>query len=166
MNQAELKKIIHYDPLSGIFTWKSIRSRRIKAGDRAANPKGGGYCFIQFEGESYLAHRLAWLYVHGKFPDQIDHINHNPADNRIVNLRASSYRVNAKNRTLSISSSTGIYGVRFRQDKNRWVSTIGIDGTQWHLGQFDNFFDACCCRKAAERKHNFHPNHGNPPADN
>jgi len=77
----DLKSNLHYDPDTGVFTWLKFRSRYAKVGAVAGcvenHHSGKKYLTINFAGKLYLAHRLAWFYVHGIEPNQIDHINGN-----------------------------------------------------------------------------------------
>ncbi|WP_292613113.1 HNH endonuclease signature motif containing protein, partial [Nitrobacter sp. 62-13] len=83
---ACVRELLHYDPETGRFTWRSGQ----KAG-RAAGSIGGRYVQIMIGKKNYLAHRLAWLYVHDSPPlEEIDHVNGDPRDNRINNLRLAS----------------------------------------------------------------------------
>ena len=82
-----LKEILEYNQETGVFTRKKkISSSNI--GDVAGSVESQGYVIISIKNWPFKAHRLAWFYVHGKWPiDCIDHINGNRADNRIENLR-------------------------------------------------------------------------------
>ena len=92
LTQKKVKQYLNYDPLTGEFTW-IVHRRCLKAGS-VAGCLYRGYTSIRISGKQYYAHRLAWLYVYGYFPEhQIDHIDRNPSNNRINNLRhASSQR--------------------------------------------------------------------------
>jgi hypothetical protein len=95
----ELKQRLNYDPDTGIFTWKTAFSNRIKVGQEAGHMKNNGYRSVNFRGKNYLTHRLAWFYYYGKMPEKdLDHINRNRMDNRITNLREASHKENNYNR--------------------------------------------------------------------
>ena len=109
----------------------------------------------------YLAHRVAWFLYYGEEPiGQIDHINQDKRDNRIVNLRCVSNRDNHRNMPIQKNNTLGIVGVHLIKHKNRWVSYIKVNTKRLHLGTFDNLFDACCRRRSEESKLGFHANHG------
>lgn len=158
LTQKELKKTLEYDPLTGEF----IRLIANGSGDYIGDVAGGlvhKYIRIMMGGKIYSAHRLAWLYMTGKWPkDQIDHINHIRGDNRWVNLREATSYENQRNRPLLRNNKSGINGIRW--DKNRWVVTVGVDGANIHLGRFADKFEAICARKSADNKYDYHPNHG------
>ena len=70
LTQEELKRLLNYDPKTGIFVWKIYRNYNAKIGDIAGNTNATtGYINIKINNKSYSAHRLAWLYVYGYFPD-------------------------------------------------------------------------------------------------
>ena len=75
LTQAKLKEVLHYDPETGDFTWQVSTANCIKVGALAGSKDSYGYHKIAIKGKTYKAHRLAWLYTHGEFPeDAIDHI--------------------------------------------------------------------------------------------
>jgi hypothetical protein len=76
-------QVLNYNPETGIFTWKERISIRIMVGWVAGEIDSHGHRRIGIEGTRYAAHRLAWLYVHGKWPDdEIDHAYPVDADTR------------------------------------------------------------------------------------
>ena len=90
LTQSRLKELLYYDPYSGIFTWK-ISSGNMPAGSAAGCLSPEGYIRITIAGKKYKAHRLAWFYVYGYFPEnQVVHLNGARDDNRISNLREVS----------------------------------------------------------------------------
>jgi hypothetical protein len=95
-----LRRYLDYNPETGEFTWRISPVDRIPAGAVAGYPDGKkGYMLVTVRGHEYFAHRLAWLYVTGEWPkDQIDHINHQKADNRSCNLREATNAQNQVNR--------------------------------------------------------------------
>jgi hypothetical protein len=94
-NAARLRELLHYDADSGAFRW---RRPHHCAGKIAGAPDGRGYRRISVDGRRYKAHRLAWLYVYGEWPDGgLDHVNGNRFDNRIANLRPATNRQNQGN---------------------------------------------------------------------
>lgn len=137
LNRERLQEILHYDPLTGIFTWSMSPNNRIHIGTLAGTWTRKGYLHIGLDNRIYRAHRLAWLYTHGRFPlGVIDHINGNPRDNRLVNLREVRHAENMQNQHRPRrGSNSGIIGV-FQEGK-RWRARIGIAGKQYGLGTYD-----------------------------
>jgi len=160
ITQERLKEVLFYDPRSGIFTWKMSRGTARK-GAVAGVESTGGYRAIGIDGRRYSAHRLAFLYVEGSFPkDSTDHVNGKTTDDSFKNLRRVSIRTNTKNRKIRSTNKTGIHGVCWHAALLRWQVNISNESGWLYLGVFDSFFDACCARKSAELKYNYHPNHG------
>ena len=126
-----------------------------------AGAKNNVYIIINIGGKMHKSHRLAWLAFYGAWPkDGIDHINHIRSDNRIINLREATLAENGKNRTLGKNNKSGVYGVSWDNERNKWVSNIKVNSKTIFLGRFDSFFNAVCARKSAEVKYGFHSNHG------
>lgn len=161
LTQNQLKEILHYDPETGIFTWLVTLNSRAITGREAGHVGHTGYIRIRYKGVEYLGHRLAWLYVHGEWPpNHLDHINHIRSDNRIANLRESSYAKNAKNQSKSSRNKSGVVGVSWYKRDSKWIALISNRGKLVNLGKFDRFEDAVKARKAAEERFGYHPNHG------
>lgn len=160
----DAKRFINYNQESGLFTWL-VDSGKARVGKEAgylANLSSRNECkyrLIGIEGKNYLAHRLAFLLVEGKFPNcHIDHINHDGSDNRWINLRKVSSTENNRNMRRRWDNTLGICGVK--KDRNKWVAVIGANSKQITLGRYDNIFDAACARKSAEKLFGYHSNHG------
>ena len=162
LTQNRLKELLHYDPLTGIFTWISKPNQNILIGSEAGHvEKVAGYIRIAIDKRKYAAHRLAFLYMLGSFPqDQVDHINHNIIDNRWSNLRPATSITNCRNKSLSKYNTSGFNGVKWRKERNHWIAQIRVDGKLIYLGSSYNFDEAVAMRQAANIKYGFHPNHG------
>lgn len=158
MNQAALKNALKYIPETGHFRW-AVGSSRRAAGEIAGSVDRKGHRRIRIGGKKHSAHRLAWLWQYGEWPaGQVDHVNHNPDDNRIENLRVVSNQENHKNRKRPLQNR-GIAGVYWKARDQKWSAEIKSAGKTKSLGQYNSYFDACCARKAAEMKYGFHENH-------
>jgi hypothetical protein len=129
-----LRELVHYDPTTGVFTRKVLCGGRVE-GSIAGTLHCDGYLKFSVDNRLYLAHRLAWLFVYGEWPpNQIDHINGNRADNRIVNLRLATPAENSRNRRRHQNNISGFKGV-IRQ-RAKWHAQIMVNG-RWHrLGGF------------------------------
>lgn len=153
-----------YDPLTGAFSWlvsrPGITAGNI-AGHHLKNSTGKTYCVICIKRKRFMAHRLAWLFMKGSWPPhEIDHINGDGVDNRWINLRSVTSSENKMNARKREDNKSGITGVIWNTETNRWKSYIGINGKHNHLCYSKDFFEACCARKSAENQYGFHPNHG------
>lgn len=119
-----------------------------------------GHRYAGIFGSKYLAHRVAWKMVYGAEPVGLDHIDGDPSNNRLSNLREAEQSVNGKNLKLKKNNTSGVMGVRWEERLGKWVARIFVDYKSHHLGVFDNFDQAIKARKEAERRHGFHENHG------
>lgn len=127
-----LRKLLHYNPETGRFTWLELRGRRRRA---AGYVNSWGYRVIMIDGRNYRANRLAWLYVRGELPaDEIDHINMVRDDDRFTNLRPATRTLNNANRKPYRNNSSGFKGVVRRG--NRWRAEIRLNRKSIHLGCF------------------------------
>jgi hypothetical protein len=137
ISHAELLRLVHYDPETGIITWKVRRSNRVMAGHVAGKVhKKTGYREIIIDRRYYLAHRLAWFYAHGTWPERIDHRDGDKLNNRIENLREATVSQNAANKKMNITNRCGFKGVRATEN-NRWRATIETNSKSYSLGTFD-----------------------------
>jgi hypothetical protein len=148
LTQDILKSLLRYDPDTGCFCWRERRGSS-HAGKLAGSLHSRGCVHISIFKKLHKAHRLAWLYVHGEWPDgEIDHINGVPNDNRICNLRVVTRSENMQN------TRRRYKGVTFK--RGYWRARISLDNHQIFLGQFKNREDALAARKAAELKYHTH----------
>ena len=160
LKKSELKKIIHYNPETGIFTRIRLTNKQFKLGVINNKIAPNGYIYSRIKNELFTLHQLAFLYMVGLIPEQVDHINHIRDDNRWHNLKGSSSSENNKNRTMARNNTSGFTGVTFDKKRNRWVSQIGLGGLNKKLGTFKCKHDAIAARKEANVKYGFHVNHG------
>lgn len=149
-----IKEILDYDEDSGLFRWKhnmNGRSKKCCAGTIAGTKINSGYIQISIFNIRYLAHRLAWFYVHGSIDQNlvIDHINRIRDDNRIENLRLVDPYENALNKSVQKRSSSGHTGIIWNKSKNKWQVSITINGKRFNCGNFSNFDNAVAARKDA-----------------
>ena len=139
ITQARLQQLLDYNPLTGIFVWKVTRGK-IRAGS-IAGTFNMGYMQIRIDYKIHKAHRLAWLYTTGETPvGEIDHINGDKIDNRIVNLRVVTSRQNNSNRRCHREGH--LVGTSLRKDLDRWVAHISINGRLKHIGFYDTQLEA------------------------
>lgn len=145
-----LRKILRYDAETGVFTYLVRRGRVRKAGDiagfisRRSRDNGGGYRIVHFDGRDYGAHRLAWFYVHGKWPTHhIDHRNNERDDNRISNLREATRSQNCANKGAQSNNTSGLKGVSFHKGGRKWRADIKVAGETLFLGLYKRKEAAC-----------------------
>lgn len=150
IDQATLKSILDYDTDTGLFTWKprppghgmSGWNGRC-AGKPAARQLPDGYMRVMHMGRGYLAHRLAWLYVHGEWPTAtIDHADGDRRNNRIANLRLADAFQQKANAKLKSTNTSGFKGVSRDPSSNKWRARITHNRIQYRLGAFDSPADA------------------------
>ena len=138
LTQKILAEKLDYSPRTGLFTWKISPARAIKQGKTAGSVHPSGHVFISIARKLYAAHRLAWLYVYGSWPKQsLDHIDGNPANNKIKNLRELGHTKNLQAaRKARRNSRAGLLGVSYRKDCNKWQARIQRDKKMLSLGFF------------------------------
>lgn len=111
LTPESLRELVKYDPDTGVFI-RTVDQGRWKAGEIAGGPQNRGYLRIAVAGERHLAHRLAWLYMTGQWPQEnVDHRNGVRTDNRWTNLRAATPKQNQMNRGADSGSASGYKNV-------------------------------------------------------
>lgn len=179
----ELRKLIDYDPETGIHTWKERTAEYYSGNQRKANQfnsqyankKAGGPTNTHPElvngywktivtlpnGERVNGHRLAWALYYGVWPTKtLDHINGDGLDNRIENLREVSFNENQRNRKMPVHNTSGCVGVYKSRTPNKWNARINHDNKFIYLGTFNSKEEAIEARKKAEKEYGYHENHG------
>jgi hypothetical protein len=162
LTQERLKELFHYNPDTGILTRVKTICGGVGVGEEPCRALTSyGYKAVTIDYKKYQIHRLAFLYMTGKFPPhQVDHINGVRHDNRWINLRPATDKENSRNMRKTHRNKSGVSGVRWYENCKKWRAQITASGTMYYLGHYNDWFDAVCARKSAERVHNFHPNHG------
>lgn len=173
-----IQDLVTYDAATGDLTWIACRPAdqfknsqaasawNTKYGGRPAgtlrkHPNGKVYRYLHLDGRIYLAHRVAFLIMTGRYPDMIDHENGNGSDNRWSNLReVPGSHVNNKNSRRRTDNASGVTGVIWYKRTKQWRARITIDGKHKSLGYFDDKQAAIDARLKAEKEHGYHQNHG------
>lgn len=146
-----LKQLLHYDPLTGLWTWRVHRSHKIKVGDRAGHIGGKGYWVVKLDYINYRSSRLAHFYMTGKWPKhQMDHKNRVRLDDRWENLRDLTPRENSRNRHVKLGPS-GIRGVRVA-GRRFTAGLVDSEGTTFYLGIFDTKQQAASAYDQAHKR--------------
>ena len=159
MNKELVRDLFEYR--ADNLWWRVRPCNRVDMSKPAGSVRPDGYRDIMVKGKHYFGHRLIWLYIYGKFPDNtIDHINGDTLDNRIENLRDVTTQENLKNQRKRCTNKSGHMGVYWHIRKEKWQANIRVDGAKKHLGSFNVLEDAVAARQAASIKYGYHENHG------
>jgi hypothetical protein len=153
LTQTKLKELLDYDPETGTFIWKVNRGGRFRAGKEAGWPNELGYRIITIGRKTYRGSHLAWLAVHGRLPaEEMDHINGEPTDDRISNLRPATSSQNKWNTRIQKNHSGALKGAYFHKPTGKWRAQIMKYRKLHYLGLFDTPEEAHAAydRKARE----------------
>lgn len=177
-SQSDLRLLLDYEPQTGVLTWKARGSEWFEPGEysperQAATWNGknagkpalvglntNGYMRGGLFGRSVRAHRVIWKWMTGEEPEAIDHISGIRTDNRWSNLRAATKTDNARNMCRSKRNTSGVVGVVWLEDRQKWRAEICANSRRRTIGAFDDKQEAITARRAAERDYGYHPNHG------
>lgn len=156
LTQEYLRSLFDYNAETGVFTRLRNKTRTDRIGRPAGYVCGKGHLSLTLDGASYLVHRLAWLYVYGKWPEgQIDHINRVKTDNRIANLRDVTQSANQHNSNVRRDNWTGFTGVSWNVKLTRWRARIVAARKSIHLGYYSTPQEASAAYLAAKAV--YHP---------
>jgi hypothetical protein len=149
---------LDYNPKTGIITWINPRSSKIKPGD-IAGTINNGYIHIGFSlgnGKSIkiAAHHIAWYKYYGVWPSkEIDHKRGNKTDNRITKLRLVKHIQNGHNIKTFITNTTGVGGIYWDKQMNKYRARIKVNGKSISLGLFNTLKAAKLVRRNAEKQY-------------
>jgi hypothetical protein len=150
LSQERVKQMLDYDPETGEFT------RKTSAGGFPVGTVAGsvnqvnGYRYVSVDRKYHLAHRLAWLYVYGRWPSgPLDHINRVRTDNRIENLREVTATQNNLNLGLASNNKSGEPGVVWDAPRGKWIAQVKHKSCNIHLGRFATQLEAVRARQGA-----------------
>lgn len=139
LSQVELHALFDYNPNTGILTWRESHGGAKKG--KAAGYFCKRHVQIRVDKKLHYAHRLAWVYVYGEEPLDIDHKNGDPTDNRIENLRSVTHQTNMENlRRATSKNLSGFLGVgtyKREGQKTRYIASIIVNGKRYKLCRFD-----------------------------
>jgi hypothetical protein len=138
VTQKRLREVLRYYSQTGVFVWKVRQAHCIYVGDIAGHLHKSGYIKIRIDSVKYLAHRLAWFFVYGYWPVEVDHKDTVKHHNWIDNLRDVTRTGNNQNQTKAQSNNkTGLLGVSFDKLTGKYKAQIQVSGKKKHLGSFD-----------------------------
>lgn len=138
-----LREVLDYDPATGIFRNRVKRSSNARIGDIAGTLHSKGYWQINVDGKLYLAHRLAWFYMTGKWPTiETDHDDLNKLNNKFENLRDATMSQNRANKAAQKNNTSGIKGVSWYKKNKKWIASIRLNRRQIYIGLFQTIDEA------------------------
>ncbi|MDD9727198.1 HNH endonuclease signature motif containing protein [Roseovarius sp. SK2] len=174
-----LRKFLRYEPDTGKLFWRERTPEDFTDGKQSKESKcaswnsqhSGKEAFLNMKKDGHLngnvrrrslqAHRVAWAIYYGRWPKHhIDHINGDPADNRIKNLRDVSSTQNMRNCRRFSHNSSGYNGVRWHKRGKKWIAEGCLNGRKKHLGSFDDIEDAVAARADFNKNNGFTKRHG------
>lgn len=166
LDQEIIKYWFKYDFVTGKLLWnRRTLNYKCYKGQEAGwvdYSCKAAYRRVTVQNKAYRVHDLIWILHYGPIPKgyEIDHIDHNGLNNFLNNFRLITSFDNHRNRSMLKNNKSGVTGVHYRKDINKWRAKINVNRNTVNLGCFENESDAVKVRKLAEIKHGFHPNHG------
>jgi len=161
-----IRQLLEYNPETGRFVWRCrlLRdgleridkgwNKRFAGGKVAERKHRHGHLQIGLHCKNYMAHRVAWAHYYGEWPEiDIDHINGNPSDNRIANLRLATDSQNLCNSKIRTDNSSGVKGVSWSKKEKKWYAYINKHGKMISLGRYESLDDAIEARLSGESKY-------------
>lgn len=149
LSQEQLQQLLAYCPETGAFTWVSCQAPQVRPGSPAGSTRKDGYVVIKVNGKAYKAHRLAFLYMTGRMPAEVDHRDRNPSNNRWSNLRQASHAENSRNRTYANSTGMPCVG---KERSGRFRARVKVNGVRTRLGTYDTAEEAARAVVAAKQR--------------
>jgi len=136
LSHAELQRVLSYSPDVGVWR-RRVPCGGNKVGDVAGRVDPDGRTRIKINGRTYSAYRLAWFYMTGEWPpNQVDHKDGDPSNDRWDNLRLATQSQNKCNGPRQRNNKSGYKGVSFKMDMGKWRAAIKANGKYHHLGYF------------------------------
>jgi len=156
----DIRDYLHHE--TGELYWTKKPSKQVKIGDEAGCIHPTGYKQVKFRGKSYRVHRVVWFLVKDEQPPEVlDHINNDKLDNRIENLREASISQNGFNAKIPKNNTSGVKGVSWHKQSNKWLARLHSYNKPIHLGSFTDLEDASnAVRETRQKLHGKYTNHG------
>ncbi len=151
LTQALAREAFEY--LDGLLYWRIKPSRDTVIGDVCGSERKDGYRILRFKKKPYLAHRVIFLWHRGYMPRFVDHIDRDPRNNRIENLREATHRQNHSNRAKQSNNTSGYKGVSWIARDRKYQAKIKIGDRHVNLGYFDDPSEAHAAYVDAATRH-------------
>ena len=154
--QDELRRLLYYNRKTGLFVWRvEVRPNRPLRGCSAGTHDGHGHIAIRINGCTFPAHRIAWIYVRGQIPDdlEVDHVDMNGINNKFKNLRLATFTQQQMNRRALSNNKCGLKGVHFVKRSRRWCAQITIQNKRTWIGEFETVELAAQAYFSEAKKH-------------
>jgi hypothetical protein len=136
LTQAQVLDLFDYK--DGNLYWRKSSGSRAKIGAKVGCRDKHLYTRVGINGKLYWLHRVIFLHQHGYMPHEVDHINGDPTDNRIENLRAATKSQNMQNKRCRSDSSSGVKNVYWNNKLDKWVVRMRVEGKLTHIGVFED----------------------------
>lgn len=140
LSQERVKELYDYDAENGLMIRKFKNGKRKVCGDKPGYHHGRG--MLSIDGRYYYTHRVIWLWHHGYMPEFIDHIDRNPMNNRIENLRPATRLENNHNKGTQRNNSSGYPGVSWDKQREKYRVRIMNENKHIHIGYFNTTEEA------------------------
>ena len=164
LSQQRLKELFDYRE-DGNFIRRIRTSSRTNVGEVAGSLDANGYVVTKVDGHNYKNHRLVWLFHHGYLPENdIDHKDRVKTHNWVENLREAGKQCNSRNTGNHKTNTSGVKGVHWNRQSEKWVASVKINRKKIHLGLHSDFTEAVAHRLAAEQAENWHGCDSSSPA--
>jgi hypothetical protein len=151
-----LHTLFTYDDATGLLVWRKS-SGTARAGREAGWLHQSGYVYVGVQGRSYKVHRVVWYMHYGVQPEGLlDHIDRDPTNNRIANLRECTHAQNQQNKRTYANNHSGVKGVSWYPRYGKWRVRIQHMGTPILVGMYSDFEKACAARLDAQKKLHTH----------
>jgi hypothetical protein len=135
-DQCVLMELFSYNLISGDLV-------RRATGRKICGRNTGGHLRVSVKNKIYFAHRVIWKMVTGADPiDEIDYADGDPANNSWINLREAARAENGSNTRISSRNKSGVKGVCFNQEKQKWRAEIQANKRRHTVGYFDDIQSA------------------------
>lgn len=141
LSTVDLHSLFEYK--DGELYWKTPAGGNgcVKVGSKAGTTHKNGYKSVKIKDVMVKNHRVIFMMFHGYLPDIVDHIDGNPSNNRIENLREATSSQNLYN-SKKHKGKDGVKGVCWHKIKNKWIASCSVNGSLKHVGYFENKEDA------------------------
>jgi hypothetical protein len=146
ITQEEVRRLFDYREDGALIRKVAVGGRAGQIGRAIGSIATGGserpdkkYVVTKIAGKHYCVHKLVYLWHHGKWPEQIDHISQDSLDNRIENLRLANSCENMQNRKLFRNNKSGAKGVVWHKRIGKWQVYVGAKRAIKHIGYFEDF---------------------------